>query len=125
MLPHNLPSQLTLGYFGILELGGNSVIADLPDLEGVAYVAEPKTTSVSCVGSAEGRSSAGGEEEQGEVVEGEQSESDSSSEEEAMKAKRPRNNMFFVERGESCRNRIGQSGDEVSSDSPQFGLLAC
>ena len=78
--PSNLPSQVDLD-ISQLELGGNLQIADLPDLEGVAYVADPKTLLVSCVGSAEGRSSAGEEEEQGEVGEGEESESDSSSEE--------------------------------------------
>jgi large subunit ribosomal protein L25 len=80
--PSNLPTQIDLE-ISELELGGNLQIADLPELDGVAYVADPKTLIVSCVGSAEGRSSAGEEEEEGEgeVGEGEESESDSSAEE--------------------------------------------
>ena len=78
--PSNLPTQIDLE-ISELELGGNLQIADLPELDGVAYVADPKTLIVSCVGSAEGRSSAGEEEGEGEVAEGEESESDSSAEE--------------------------------------------
>ena len=74
---------------------------------------------------AEGRSSAGGEEEQEKLLRASNPRAILHQKRMAMKAKRLRNNMFFVERGESCYNRIGQSGDEVSSDSPQFGLLAC
>ena len=78
--PSNLPTQVDLE-ISELELGGNLQIADLPELDGVAYVADPKTLIVSCGGSAEGRSSAGEEEEEGEVGEGEESEGDSSAEE--------------------------------------------
>ena len=60
--PSNLPTQIDLE-ISELELGGNLQIADLPDLDGVAYIADPKTLLVSCVGSAEGRSSAGDGEE--------------------------------------------------------------
>jgi large subunit ribosomal protein L25 len=74
--PSNLPTQIDLE-ISELELGGNLQIADLPDLDGVAYIADPKTLLVSCVGSAEGRSSAGDGEED-EVAVGEETESDSS-----------------------------------------------
>jgi len=74
--PSNLPTQIDLE-ISELELGGNFQIADLPDLDGVAYIADPKTLLVSCVGSAEGRSSAGDGEED-EVAVGEEAESDSS-----------------------------------------------
>jgi large subunit ribosomal protein L25 len=76
--PSNLPAQIDLE-ISELELGGNFQIADLPDLDGVAYIADPKTLLVSCVGSAEGRSSAGDGEED-EVAVGEEPEGDSSDE---------------------------------------------
>tara|TARA_B100001057_G_scaffold99366_1_gene96161 strand:+ start:12435 stop:13166 length:732 start_codon:yes stop_codon:yes gene_type:complete len=68
--PSNLPSQVDLE-ISQLGLGGNLQISDLPELDGVAYVADPKALLVSCVGSAEGRSSAG----DGEEVVGESEES--------------------------------------------------
>ena len=76
--PSNLPSQIDLD-ISPLQLGGNLQIADLPELEGVSFVADPATLLVSCVGSAEGRSSAGEEADEQET-EGEESPSDSSSE---------------------------------------------
>jgi large subunit ribosomal protein L25 len=75
--PSNLPSQVELDISELL-LGGNLQVADLPELEGVVFVADSKTLLVSCVGSAEGRSSAGDE-----VGEGEEAESGSSAEETA------------------------------------------
>lgn len=68
--PSNLPSQVDLD-ISKLGLGENLQIKDLPDLEGVDYVSDPDVVLVSCVGSAGGRSSAEGEEEDSsESVEG-------------------------------------------------------
>ena len=59
--PSNLPSQIELDISN-LALGENLQIKDLPQLEGISYVADLDGMLVSCVGSAGGRSSAGDDE---------------------------------------------------------------
>ena len=72
--PSNLPNQIDLD-ISELALGDNLQVGDLPQIEGVSFVAEEDTILVSCVGSAGGRSSAE-EEEDEEAAEGEEGESD-------------------------------------------------
>ena len=61
--PSNLPSQIELDISN-LALGENLQIRDLPQLEGISYVADLDGMLVSCVGSAGGRSSAGDDEDE-------------------------------------------------------------
>ncbi len=68
--PSNLPSQIDLD-ISELALGENLQVKDLPELEGVAFVADEDTVLVSCVGSAGGRSDAEDEEVAEEAAEGE------------------------------------------------------
>ena len=76
--PSNLPSQIELDISN-LALGENLQIRDLPQLEGISYVADLDGMLVSCVGSAGGRSSAGDDEDEAveETEDGADDESDS------------------------------------------------
>lgn len=85
--PSQLPSSVELDVTE-LELGENLQVQNLPEIEGVTYVADAAQVLVSCVGSASGRAAAGeeegdepaGEEAAEEASDGEGSEESESSE---------------------------------------------
>ena len=79
--PSQLPSSVELDV-SELELGENFQVKDLPDLEGVTYVADAAHVLVSCVGSAGGRAAADEEDEAAgeEAPEGESAEASSEGE---------------------------------------------
>lgn len=79
--PSQLPSSVELNV-SELDLGENLQVQDLPELEGVTYVADAAQVIVSCVGSASGRAAAGeGEDEAAEETAAEEGAEASSDEE--------------------------------------------